>query len=387
MFVGRIVTFALGVAPLLVGGCFYDSRWGQQAKAQKHAAQRSTPHALHASTTAKPAATRTLSLRAYATPAYAASVVDWQKQLRDTVERANSILTPEFAARVEINDGRVLQPRGSDADLDNLLGELRALDPATDVDWVVVLAPAVPRFAVSADDIGKAPLLSRYFGLRAMSDAHEYEAIQRGFTELSETEREKLYRVRKQHKLATTFLHELAHSLGVPHELTKGSLMNPRYSVEVEGFSPEASAIIRASLAQRTSPASPVLAPALAKTLDSALRSGSQWEPSSRDPLLQIVAPLVPATRTAASAPVLAAAPAPSVSGLNTDEQRRFAEARAELAAGHAPHAHELALGLLASHPSSTELQSLRCDSAMAVGGDADAIFAECPGLSPFGGK
>lgn len=377
--------------PLLLLGCFmgYDSRWGQQAKAQQHAAQRSTPHALRArAADSPPSASRTLSVRAYATPAYAAVVVDWQKQFRDTLQRANAVFEPEFGARFEASDLHVLRPTGSDADLDVLLGELRALEPAPDVDWVVVLAPAEPRFAESADDIGKAQPLSRHFGLRAMSDLHEYEAIRQGFSELSEVERERLYRVRKQHKLCTVFLHEIAHTLGVPHELLKGSLMNPRYAVEVEGFSRNASDIVRASLAQRRAPQSPVLEPAFAKTLDASLRAtNSAWEPRTRDPILQHIAPLLPA---AAPAPVPVAKstpPATAVSGLSAEEQRRFAEARAELAAGHGVAAHTIALALFAAHSGLPEVQALRCESAMAVGGDFDAILAECPGQSPFGGK
>jgi hypothetical protein len=101
----------------------------------------------------------------------------------------------------------------------------------------------------------------------------------------------------------------------------------------------------------------------------------------------QHIAPLLPA---AAPAPVPVAKstpPAAAVGGLSAEEQRRFAEARAELAAGHGAAAHTIALGLFAAHSGLPEVQALRCESAMAVGGDFDAILAECPGQSPFGGK
>jgi hypothetical protein len=164
---------------------------------------------------------------------------------------ANSVFVPDFGAAFAAVELKTFRPQADEEKLDGVLGELTEKDPGRDVDWVVGLATAVPHFAVSADDLGLAPLLGNHLAMRAMSDAQEYEAIQGSLTELSEDERLKLYQVRKRHKVCTVFLHEVAHTLGVPHELLASSLMNPRYQVEAQGFSDEAADIVRASLELR----------------------------------------------------------------------------------------------------------------------------------------
>ena len=153
--------------------------------------------------------------------------------------------------------------------------------------------------------------------MRAMSDAHEYEAIQTAFSELSEAQRLNLYRARKQHKLCTVFVHELAHTLGVPHELPAPSLMNPRYQLQASGLSDEASNIVRASLATRTQPSHVVLDAGLARTIHALLSApNADWEPHSRDAVLARIAPAessgaAPAA-TAVPSATNAATPAPS---------------------------------------------------------------------------
>jgi hypothetical protein len=308
------------------------------------------------------------------------------------------VLTAEFGAALEVADVRTFPAQASGEKLEAPLQQLVDLDPASDVDWVIGLIAATPRFAVSADDLGRALMPGRHIVMRGMSDPQEYEAIERVFTNLSEEERHKLYRVRKEHKLATTFLHELAHTLGVPHELQATSLMNPRYHVEANDFSDEAAEIIRAALASRTSPQSPVLDSALATKLEASLRApDAGWEPTSRDAELQVTSKLLgqpgvvlqashsapsPQTAVPTSSPIVT-----PVAGLSPEEQRTFATARAELNAGNAPHARQIAAPLFAKYPKLADIQSLRCDTAMAIGGDWDAISAECPGLSPFGNQ
>ena len=394
----RLLRVLLFLAPVGMAGCFagYDSRWGQQKQAQQHAARRSTPQQLpRQSSEATHVAHRVLTLRVYASPGYAASIVDWQKQFGALVEQVNAVLGPEFGAELEVSEVRSFPTQASGEKLEGPLRDLAALDPASDVDWVVGLIAATPRFAVSADDLGVALMPGRHIVMRAMSDAHECEAIERAFSELSDEERHKMYRVRKQHKLAVTFLHELAHTLGVPHELLATSLMNARYHVQAGDFSDEAADIMRASLASRVSPQSPVLDPALATKLDVSLRAaGSGWEPKAREEML-----LVTTRFLGQSAPATAPLPAPKspapsaatvtalVEGLDPAEQRSFEAARAELVAGHAAQARQLAAPLFTKHATLPAVQSLRCDTAMAIGGDWEAISAECPGLSPFGGN
>jgi hypothetical protein len=199
--------------PLTSTGCFvgYDSRWGQQKQAQQHAAQRSTPQQLPGLGSAGTHTVhRVLKLRVYASPGYAASALDWQKQFGALLERVNAVFSAEFGAVLEVSEVRAFPTQASGEKLEAPMQQLVDLDPASDVDWVVGLIAATPRFAVSADDLGLVRMPSRHIVMRGMSDPQEYEAIERGFSELSDEERHKLYRVRKEHKLAVTFLHELA---------------------------------------------------------------------------------------------------------------------------------------------------------------------------------
>jgi len=390
-----------------LSGCFFDSRWGQQKALQKHEVARQTPHQLGATSHARSSriSQRSLRIRVYATPTYSSTVVNWQKQFEETLECANSVFTPEFGASFEVAEFVAFRPQADEEKLTGLLAELTAKDSAADVDWVVGLARAVPQFAASADDLGLAPLLGNHFVMRAMSDAHEYEAIQRAFTEVSEEERRKLYHTRKQHKLCTVFLHEVAHTLGVPHERSDGSLMHPRYQVKSHGYSDETAEVVRDSLRVRASLPTPFLDRSFAQLLQTSMSAtNADWEKNSRDDVLRQVAnfernnaalagtgtrgitPAPTPTNPRGVTPATAPSSGPSTAGLTSDEQETYARALAELHAGHASAAQQLAAPLLAKQPRVPAVQSLRCEIAMAIGGDWDKIQHEdCDGLAMAG--
>lgn len=394
----KLLSFAV-LAAASSGCFFYDSSWGQQKQAQKHEAARSTPEQLRAQSLGRGTrvAERTLRLRVYATPGYAATVLGWQKQFDELLACANSVFVPDFGATFAAVERKSFRPKASEDKLEGVLRELTEADSGQDVDWVVGLAAAEPRFAVSADDLGVAPLPGNHIVMRAMSDPHEYEAIQNGLTELPESQRLTLYQVRKHHKLCTVFLHEIAHTLGVPHELLATSLMSPRYNVAAQGFSDEAAEIVRAALGVRAATPNVFMNAKLAADLHGWLVDpNAGWEANSRDALLRELAAygghasadpagVAQAPAPSNTTPAAAPPPAPAVEGLTPDEQRSYAQARAELSAGRAPNARALAAPLLQKHGNLPAIVSLRCDIAMAIGGDWDAISRECPGLSPFG--
>ncbi|HYP99301.1 MAG TPA: matrixin family metalloprotease [Polyangiaceae bacterium] len=393
-----------------LSGCFFfDSRWGEQKAIQKHEAARLAPQQLQAQSRGHNAARlaqRTLRLRVYATPTYSATVVNWQKQFEETLACANAVFTPEFGANFEVAKFVPFRPEANEEKLDGLLDELIAKDDARDVDWVVGLARAVPQFAASADDLGLARLLSNHFVMRAMSDRHEYEAIQSGLDELSDDARQKLYRERKQHKLCTVFLHEIAHTLGVPHERRDTSLMHARYSLKSNGYTEEAAQIVRGALSLRTDQPWQFLDAGFAQLLESSMSAANaDWEPKSRAQVSSDLAAFRNSnvalagtgTRgaTTTTAPPNAVtnptvntppSPKPSIAGLSPDEQQSYDRARAELKAKHALAARELAAPLLAKRGNLPAVRELRCDIAMAVGGDWETIEADCAGLSMVGG-
>ena len=63
----------------------------------------------------------------------------------------------------------------------------------------------------------------------------------------------------------------------------------------------------------------------------------------------------------------------------------RAGVARAEVNARHALPAHGIAAPVLEKHGDLPTIQALRCDIAMAIGGDWDTISGECAGLSALG--
>ncbi|HYQ15088.1 MAG TPA: matrixin family metalloprotease, partial [Polyangiaceae bacterium] len=216
----------LGSAAL--DGCFfYDSSWGAAKASQKRVVAQRTPSELRRER--PPRTTESLRIRAYATPHYAAALVDGEAQFRQALADANPTLASALSFQLELSEYRVWSNRVSDDRLDVLLHAIEQQDPARDVDWVVILASPRQMVATSADELGMAPLLGRHLAIRAMSDAAEFDVIERGFNELSDDEKRTLYDARKRHKAATVLLHELGHTLGMPHELDRHSMMSAVY--------------------------------------------------------------------------------------------------------------------------------------------------------------
>ena len=158
MLRGSQLQCTMGLLGFAVSSCFmgYDSRWGQQKQVQKHLAAHMTPHELRGNSLSAGGrvAQRTLKLRVYATPGYASNMLDWQKQFGKLLDCANSVFVPDFGVAFEVVETRNFRPKANEEKLDGMLDELVELDSAEDVDWVIGLATSIPRFAVSADDLG-----------------------------------------------------------------------------------------------------------------------------------------------------------------------------------------------------------------------------------------
>lgn len=247
----------------LCSGCFlfYDSRWGQEEESQKRVAAKRMPSQLRseAEITTPGEATRApatrLKIRACATPHYEGALVDGKAQFEQAISDANPTLAHDLSMRLELSGYRVWSNAVADDDLAYLIEQIRQEDAATDIDWVVVLASPRQMVATSADQLGVGLMLGRHLAIRAMSDAAEFDWIEKRFNELSEEEKRRLYAARKRHKAAAVLLREIGHTLGMPHELDSRSMMSATYSSDAKAFGAHAARLGQRALELRaTSP-------------------------------------------------------------------------------------------------------------------------------------
>jgi hypothetical protein len=331
-----------------------------------------------------------------------AALVDGEAQFTQALNDANPTLAHDLSFRLELSDYRVWSSNVSDDDLSVLLQTLEREDAAQDVDWVVVLASPRHMVATSPDQLGVGSLLGRHLAIRAMSDADEFDAIETAFTELSEDEKSKLYAARKRHKTATVLLHELGHTLGMPHELEQHSMMSPRYDTQANAFSRYAVRLGQQALKLRaTTPGSELYREAAQGGLN-VLRNAPvhTWEPhtfSEIEALLEFHARQMPSTQRAlpsrlalppATTPRAAVTNAPSPpSGLSASDAAVLAKAREMLATGQIAEARVMAKPLFVVHLNVFAVQELRCQLAMKAGLPMDDEKTECAPLLRLSGS
>jgi len=379
------------VAALALSSCFYDSRWHEVRRAREAAANNAKPSALRATPEAGdgPAdspgrAARVLKLRAHATPRYAAEVVGWQERFKKLLDDANQILEPTLHVRLELAGADKFDPHAGEENLEAVVAELASLDPGEDVDWVAGLVGSVPRAEISFHELGVGRMPGKHLVMRAMNDAKEFDAIERNLSDIDEEERRKLYSIRKRHKTATVLLHELGHTLGVPHERDAKTIMHPRYNVKAEGFSESAAGLLRISLEHRLRKEAPGDRALASSMLEHVERTAESWVPGERDELLRklraAVAMKAPASGAASKeeAPAISAA---EVAGLSEADRATYAKAVREQRAGRGSEAWDVAEPLFKKYPDVYAVQDLRCNLAMQLGGAIGNVQAHCERL------
>jgi hypothetical protein len=252
---------------------------------------------------------------------------------------------------------------------------------------VIGLVGSVPRYELSFHQLGLAKSMSKHFVMRAMNDAREYEAIERELSGIGEQERRKLYRARKRHKTTTVFLHELAHTLGTLHELDAKTIMHRSYDPKAQSYSEATAELMRLTLERRLSPAAQTEQAFAQTLLDQLDRTSSIWVVSERDAtvarLKTIAAPPArPAGPvTAVASKGVAAVTEDQVASLRAGDQAIFGQAAEDQRAGKVREAWAKAKPLFTAYPSVAAVQDLRCQLAMKLGMDWDAVQAECAPL------
>jgi hypothetical protein len=233
-------------------GLFDFQTWKSPVAREREAAHELAPAPLDLTPLGEPRAQPlVLRLRVYADRDYRSQVMHWQSKLRGQIDRVNRVVGPLYGARFEIESVKDWDRAHAGLPLEAALDELRALDGARDVDFVLGLVTPFRGVATNIHLIGIAPISSRHFVLRGMDDAEEGKALEREFAMLQPGERDKLYADRKGHKEVVIFLHEWAHALGALHVEERTAIMNPAYDPKQTAFTDFEKQLVGAVLERR----------------------------------------------------------------------------------------------------------------------------------------
>lgn len=353
---------------LLTSGCFfYNSEWGEGKRAQQRAAVRAVPAAI-ASTESAPAALHVLRVRAYATPQYMAQVVEPERRFQESLDEANRAFAG-VGVRWVLESFRPWG--GPDDDLGKALDAIEGAAPGHEVDFYVGLVGALPLASEDVHKLGIARPLGHHLVLRASSRAREVDAVERGFDELSEAEREKIRGTRRKHRAAVVLIHELGHTLGAMHDNVDVSIMNPAYAPERASFSPENVGMMQVTVRHRAAGewANKELVKDLVARLDT-IGPGSSFVAgevkSMRDFLGGLEAQQVEAAKPPSPSAV-ENVPA-DVRGLSAADRALYVETKALFDKGEPEKAWAKGAALFAGNPTVYSIQDLRCQVAMGRG-------------------
>lgn len=305
-------------------------------------------------------------IRVYASRDFQEQRSDWRIRIKKMVASADDILGPAFAVQLQVVDTQGWNPTCNPADLAACLEELVAYDSGDDVDWVVGLVAALPRFTVSYDELGMARMPGRHFVLRDLYDVAERQAIDDLFPAMTPSKKSEIYRERERHKRLVTFLHEWGHTMGAPHVRREEMILYPQYNSEAATFSEENLRLIDASLKDRFpfDPAYPALTKHLTET------TSEEWWPGEREYLLStlgVAATYAPQPAPAAQMTVSGEDDA-LLAGVSEQDRARYADAKTKLEAGKAEASWAALAPLIDRYPDSYPIQHFGCSLAMQVG-------------------
>lgn len=355
-------------------GCFYDSSWGSVKRAQARNAAHAAPAKIASDDHEHRAGrARTYRIRVYVGDRYAAQEIDWDRSVRDVVSGANDVLEPELGATLDIDRARPWSVP-DDAELPRVLEALHHEDDGADVDWVVGFVGAMPRASESFHDAGFADVIGKHLVVRAAST--ERKSIDEAFDKLSDAERERLSRERKEHRAVAVFLHEIGHTLGAIHENDPKSLMAPTYDPTMSGFSDDALALMQITLEHRGNEQTAGEKESYAKDMLSVLDAPARtaWVPAERAAL--------EARLRGQTAPAPAQTEAPIVvpHELAPADADAWRKASKLSRVGDFQGAWDAGKSVFKAYPRVYEVQDLRCTLAMKVVGWPGAQ-TECEAL------
>jgi hypothetical protein len=385
---------------------YYDPRFGGYTAEQRRTAAHLSPAAVEGQRPAEGVVRRTATVRACATAAYSAEMLDWETRFEELLRNANSVLEPSLGLTLRSAGTVHWQPPHGEGSLSTVIADLPSCE-GEDSDWVVALVQSTPKVVSDFHVLGRGQGYSRYLAVRAPNDPAELTALTHALPDLDEATRQKLYSDRKRHKMLTLFLHELAHTLGAVHRTAKDTIMHPSYDPSERGYDGATLALLRLGLEirlekqNRYEEARQYLEAHPDGFVEHERREHvdlvTRWARSLPPPAPRAVAPTTspaaltgntPSTLPAGSAATVAV-PAVQAVGFETmpKEDRQIFDEALKLEPTSPRDAWTVATPLFETHPAVRAVQELRCRLAKERKFYPAVVEAHCARLAALGPK
>ncbi|MEO1173004.1 MAG: matrixin family metalloprotease, partial [Myxococcota bacterium] len=215
---------------------------------QRDSLERYRPKAEQQETRAVATASVTCRVAVLADQGYRNRNPNWRSEVVELFREINRYSVSQLGVRFAVERRDNWEHQLDTNALGKLLEELERDVPGHDFDFVLGLAPADSRLVLRPDQLGLARVFGKHAVVRAMDDSVELESFRETYDQIDEEEIRRVYYQRKRHKERSIFLHEWAHTLGLPHVRSRADLMFPAYSADEAGFAPTTVDVIQESL-------------------------------------------------------------------------------------------------------------------------------------------
>lgn len=353
---------ALCAIAALAAGCYTNafSNAAKEKEIQRRNLSKAMPAGLEVARPL-PGEARTAHVRVWVDEDYRAGTLHWRQQIEEQLDEANQFLVPAVGVRL---DAKAIEPwpaRSADRKLGDVLTALEAQDPGDDVDWVIGYASALSLVEGTFEELGVARPLGRHVVVRGYADGAERKAFAQLFPDTSDAERERVHLARRRHKQTVVLLHELAHTLGAPHENDPTWLLAATYSPEMATLSEPSRAIMQLSLETWLAPRASFDVRTLAARLTSYFEGNpwGGWDDDAKGEFLAALRVIVDASGGAAAG-LAGAANEQLLAARRLAQAGKLGEALAELDA------------IAAAYPASPDVRMAICELRVARDGATD---------------
>jgi tetratricopeptide (TPR) repeat protein len=365
--VQRAVAVAVMLGIAITAGCA-SNPYAQRVRAERTVLAKYIPAALEA-TKRYDGEVRVAKVRIYADERYRAQNMAWERKFGDELDYANQLFEPLLGLRLEA-EYRKWERAGDDTSLLPTVEALAALDPGTDVAWVIGLTGSLEIVSTSSDELGMARPLSPHIVLRGFSDVAERKMLDAALPDLDAAEREEVYDARRRHKQTVVMLHELAHTLGAIHETDENWIMHGAYRHTQGSISDRNRALMLIALADRIAPAAKRDPGGTAQKLLAELESNAWggWVAAEKQQEIDQLRNIADAAKRGETASDVPADVYPQFDRARSMAQRKE---------------YDAAIGeiepLIAAYPANATMRQLVCEIELARGGpDAPAAVKTC---------